>query len=384
MKKMFLIIILLSAFMCALSVRCFTVNADELSDNIKDQIQNIDLSQLEDYYNNLDVPNNDNIINLINNILNGKFNNEYNTIIEYFIETLTSGIKTSLPSFAAVLGIIIIGVILRNIRTNVSSEGALNLILFVSTIGIILILSKVIINQYTITKNTIDNIAKLTQIMSPIIITLIMASGGNVSASIYTPTVAFLSTGIINIVSNVLMPLIGLVMILSIVSNLSTSIKLEKFIDFFNGIIKWVLGIIITIFTIFLSVKGITSATFDGISIKATKYALSNTIPIVGGFIKDGFDLVIAGSILIKNAVGIGVVYALFYTVLQPVISMLAISFVLKFISSIAEIVFEGRLSNILLSASKFISYLIAMLFVISLMLFITLLLMIFSANSFV
>jgi hypothetical protein len=54
-----------------------------------------------------------------------------------------------------------------------------------------------------------------------------------------------------------------------------------------------------------MTVQGITSASIDGISIRATKYAISNSIPIVGGFLRDGFDIVIAGSVLIKNAVGI-------------------------------------------------------------------------------
>jgi stage III sporulation protein AE len=131
-----------------------------------------------------------------------------------------------------------------------------------------------------------------------------VASGGNVSASVYKPAVAFLSSGIINVILTIVLPLIALMIIFNTLSNFSSSIKLEKFSELGASIIKWIIGLIVAVFGIFLSVQGITSATFDGISIKATKFAISNSIPLVGGFLKDGFDLVVAGSILIKNAIG--------------------------------------------------------------------------------
>ena len=165
--------------------------------------------------------------------------------------------------------------------------------------------------------------------MSPIILTLMVASGGNVSASIYTPTVAFLSNGIISIFLYLIMPLVALTFIFNMISNFSSSIKLEKFSAVATSLMKWVIGFILTIFTVFLSIQGITSATFDGISIKATKYAISNSVPLVGGLIRDGFDLIIAGSILIKNVVGITGVFALFYTIISPILTIFVFSLML-------------------------------------------------------
>lgn len=50
------------------------------------------------------------------------------------------------------------------------------------------------------------------------------------------------------------------------------------------------IGLSITIFTFFMSAQGLSSAVIDGVSFRAAKYAITNSIPIVGGFLKDGFD----------------------------------------------------------------------------------------------
>ncbi len=220
--------------------------------------------------------------------------------------------------------------------------------------------------------------------MSPIIITLMVAVGGNVSASVYKPSVAFLSSGIINVFMYAVIPLISFMTIFNIANNFSSSIKLGKFSDFFASTIKWIIGIVITIFTMFLSVQGITCANFDGISVKAAKYAISNSIPLVGGFLKDGFDLVVAGSVLIKQSVGFAVLFALFILVFSPVINMVAFSLLLKLVSSIIEPISDVRISNFCMGLSKTVSYLIASILSVGFMVFITVLLMIFSANAFI
>jgi stage III sporulation protein AE len=171
-------------------------------------------------------------------------------------------------------------------------------------------------------------------------------------------------------------------MIFTVLSNLSTALKFDKFIDFFSSIIKWVIGLIITIFGMFLTVQGISSAIHDGISVKAAKFAISNSIPMIGGFVKDGFDLIVAGSVIIKNTIGFASVIALFYTILSPILLIAVFSLLLKLVSSIIEPVADGVITNFCYAMSKCISYLSVVLITVGLMLFILILLMTMSANA--
>ena len=96
---------------------------------------------------------------------------------------------------------------------------------------------------------------------------------------------------------------------------------------------------------------------------------------------RDGFDVFMAGSVLIKNSVGIIGIVTLFYIILPPIIYMALFSLSLKLINAVTVSFSDNRVSELLLNISKGISYLIAVVLVVGLMLFITVLLMIFSAN---
>lgn len=358
------------------------VFADELSDSIKEQIDHIDLSELEEYYSNLNYSSNG-FNDLVQSVLKGEYDLNYNSILEYILDIFLSNVSDLLPIFLSIIGIAIFCSIVNNFKSSFASEGVTNLIFLICNLSIILLLSFEIKNIFQNAKITMNNLSNLSEIMSPIIISLMVAAGGNVSAKVYSPAVAFLSNGIINIVTNIIVPIIAAMIIFNFISSLSNKFKLNKFLEVFTSIIKWTLGLSTAVFSIFLTIQGITSATFDGVSIKAAKYAISNSIPLVGGFLRDGFDIIVAGSVLIKNSIGLGVIVSVFFTILSPIIYMACFSTLLKISAAIIGMISDGAVSDICTNSSKCISYIIASVFIVGFMFFICVLLMIFSANAF-
>lgn len=385
MKRKILFILLIVLIGILLNDNIVVVKADQLTDNINEQINNIDLSALEQYFNSLNnLPNNNDFFSHINNMINGKFDVNFNNIFNYIVNCFFSNVNQSLPKFLIIIAIAIFCGIMQKLKSTFLSDGVSELILFVCLLSIILLLTSEIIGIYQYAKNVIENIMKLTEIMSPIILSLMIASGGNVSASVYKPTVAFLINIIMNIFLYIILPLVAIMIIFNVINVFSTSTKFDKFSDVISSIIKWIIGLTVTIFTIFLSIQGITSATFDGISLKATKFAISSSIPIVGGFIKDSFDLLIAGSIIIKNIVGITCVFALFYTIISPILYIISFSIMLKLVCAIIEPITDNKISSFCSSLSKCLNYISATIITIGLLLFITILLITISASSFI
>ena len=384
-KVKFVIVIFISCFVFLLNYsNSAIIYADELKNNIDQQLENIDLDEFEEYFNeSVSTIINVDFFTYINKILNGEYDFEFETFSTYLFDLIKINVKNFSTVFIEIFIIALICGILQKMKSSTLSSGVSEIILFVGLLAVILILSGQIISIWKSVKIAIENIAKLTEIMSPIILTLMVAAGGSVSASVYKPAVAFLSNTIINVMLNVVLPLIALMIIFNTLSNFSSSIKLDKFSDVATNIIKWIVGLIIAVFGIFLSIQGITSATFDGISIKATKFALSNSIPLVGGFLKDGFDLVVAGSVLIKNAVGISAVVVLFYSIISPIMNIAIFSLLLKFVSAMIEPISDTKISSFCFGVSKCITYLSIALITVGFMLFITILLMTISCNSF-
>lgn len=363
----------------------FIANADELSDSISEQLNNIDLSELESFFNNIDnLPNGVDFFSYVLSMLNGQYNLSFDSVISYLFNAFFNNVFRSLPTFMSIIAISIFCSIMQSVRSSFLSDSTADMILFVSLISIILLLTGELVSLYENTQITIKNIANLTEIMSPIILTLMVASGGTVSASVYQPTVVFLSSGVVNIFLIAVLPMIGTIIVFNVISNFSDSVKLNKYTELFSGVIKWIIGIIITVFSIFITVQGISSATFDGISIKATKFAISNSVPIIGGFLKDGFDLVVAGSILIKNVIGITCVFALFYVIISPVLYIASFSLLLKLVCAVIEPIVDARIVSFCSSTSKCITYLAVSLLAVGFMLFLTILLITFSASVFI
>lgn len=361
-----------------------SVLAESLTDNVTQQLENLDLSKLENFVVSLDSGQGVSIKEIIYSMVKGEFNGEYSSFSAYIINIISINLKQLLPSLLIIVAISVFCAIIQNAKSSFASEGVSSVIYFISFLTVILIISPSVINIFDKVRNSIRNIANLNEIMSPIILTLMIASGGNASVSIYKPTVQFFSNAVINVMLFAVLPLIGLSLIFSIISQLNSNIKLNKFTDFFNGLIKWIIGITISCYGIFVSIQGISSAIHDGISIKAAKYAISNSIPLIGGFLKDGFDLFVAGSILIKNAVGVGSVIVLIYYVLSPILYILVFSLLLKLVAAVTQTISDSKISDLCTLVSKSLVYVNVTIILTGFMMFVTILLMIFSANAFI
>ena len=220
------------------------------------------------------------------------------------------------------------------------------------------------------------------QSVFPVLLTLMTAAGGGSSVKIYQPAVGILAGGISFVFVSVLLPIVSIMFVLNVVSNLSDNIKLEKFKDLFNSVFKWVIGFIFTVFMAYLAVQGITAATIDGVSIRTAKYAIKNYVPMLGGYISDGFEVVMASSMLLKNGIGLAALFLLLATILIPLFSIVVLSFALKLVSALTEPISDKKFSSFLLGVSKVLNMLIVVLLGCGLMYFLSIALIISTANS--
>lgn len=379
-KIFYVILIFCTVFIFFWGHNVKSANADDLSDNIKDQIDNLNLQEIEDFFDDNN-PDGFNFISTFKNILEGKYDGADN-IFDYIKDIIFSEISYFLPSIIAIIIACLLCEIIQNIKSGHLSDSVAPIIKFVAILTVILIIFPQFISMWNKTKNIIESIGKLSEIMSPIMLTLMVASGGTVSASVYKPSVVFFTNVVINVFYAVVLPIIGILTVFNIMAHFSKDIKLKKFSDFFGGVLKWIFGIMIVFYGLIISVQGLSVANTEGISIKVAKYAISNSVPIVGGLIKDGLDIVAAGSVMVKNALGIAGLIGIFYFVLSPVLQMIVFSMLLKLAAAITDVFAGDSVSDFLGTVSKSINYFIASALTVGLMAFLTILLMVFSAST--
>jgi len=383
MKKNKIIIFFILIFipLIILSLSQNIVKADGLDDSISEQLEVIDLSELRAYYETV-YDGDESFSEFLNRLIKGELKLDYNSIASYSFNILFNKIYEIMPIFLSIVAIAVFTSVINNLKSSFLGESTGEIIFYVSFLSIILILSSTLITIFSNVKFTIEKLTKINEIMSPIITSLMIASGGNSSVGVFKPAVSFLSSGFSQIISSFLMPIVAVITILSVVSNMNGGIRIKKLSESFAGVFKWIIGLIVVIFGIFISTAGISTFSSDGIRLKATKYLISTGVPIIGGFLRDGFDLVACGAVIIKNAVGVSVIFIIFYSVISEVLFMASFSILIKFTASFIEPFCDNRLPEFCISINKAVTYLIVLLLSVAFMMFLTVLLMILSVGA--
>ena len=351
--------------------------ADELSDAVYDQLDLIDLNEIEELFESNGLTEYE-----FNTVLRRMLEGEFDGIAdigEYLKNVFLSELIKCLPTLIAVLSISFLYELIKGIR---GGSGVNNTIRFgFSLIALLILLSEIAL-VFNSTKNAIKNITIFNEIMSPIMLTLTVASGGTSSAAVFSPlSVAF--GQIVTVIYNAFcLPIILIAGILSLFSTVSDTFRLKGFSDFFYGLVKWIFGITTTLFGIVVTLNGIGSSFSDGISLKIAKYAISGSVPIIGGLVGGGVDLVCIGSVVIKNAIGIAGLLGIAYVIITPVFHCIALSLSLKLASAFSSVYTDGISSSLFSGTVKMLNHLIACVLTVGLMLFMSFFVMIVSASN--
>ena len=345
---------------------------EDFEQSVEDQLGDLDLSELEDILNNSTDSANlfggQSFFDKLLSIINGDFAEDSTSFWQALINLLFDNLLSFLPIIVTVVAVAILGGMIQNLKPNLNSKSIGSVIHFVTYGVVVILIFTIITKMISITSATIGSIKSQMDAIFPILLTMLTAVGGSVSVSVYQPAMALLASVIINVFTMFLMPVFLISTVLSLVSNLSNNVKLDKFIGFLNSLFKWVTGLIFTIFIGFASIQGITAGSIDGLSIKTAKFAIKSYIPIVGSYISDGFYIVLASSSLIKNAVGACGLLLLAGTILSPIIQLVVFMLALKLMAGIIEPMGDGKIAGFVNTLAKNMTMLISMIVAVSFM----------------
>ena len=361
---------------------------EQLDESVKDKLEDLDMSALDDLLAQLGedgqtIFGGNSFAEKVQSVLDGEFIQDGGGFIESFFKLLFSEILDMLPLLASIAVIAILCGLVSHMKAGFMSESTGQIVFFVCFAVVVVLALVCAVNLVNVAGDALNGMKKQMNAAFPILLTLMAGIGGTVSVKAYQPAVALLSGGVVEIVSTVVLPLFIFTLVFSVVGNLSKSVRLGKLTDFFKSASTTVLAVTFTVFTAFLAVQGLTAGSFDGVSIRAAKFATKSYIPILGGYLADGLDLILAGSVLIKNSVGVAGLLLLLSTVLMPLLQILGVCFGFKIVAAVIEPVSDSRLTSFLTGIAKSMNMLIAALLAVAFMYFISVMLLIFTSNAF-
>lgn len=345
----------------------------QLQEEVNNQLSNLDFDAVEEIISTLtsqakELFDSQSFVDKVGFIISGDYADNSENFFSSVFSIFWSGLKNYLPIIASIISISILGGMVANLKPATNGKSIGNVVHF-TTYGIVIIfLGTSLLQIIQSTSSVLTTIKEMFDGIFPILMTLLTAVGGTVSVGIYQPSIALLGNAYISLITYVLFPVFIFSLIFSIVGNLSSNVKLDKFVSFLQGTFKWTMGLCFTIFLGFVSIQGIMAGAVDGLSIRTAKYAIKSYIPIVGGYVSDGLSIIMASSILIKNAVGGVGLFLLFSTVISPILNLAIFILSLKFMAGIIEPIGDKKIANFVGDISKSLSLLVALLVAVSFM----------------
>ena len=358
---------------------------NQLNEQIEDQLDHIDTSELDELFQSLSQGElfGGTFTDRVKSILSGEFAVNSASFLEAVFRLFLQEFTSILPLLSMVAVVCILCGIIAQLKNPAFKSSTSEIISFVCYGVVIVLVLAGVMSLTESAKSTISVMQKIMNLCLPVLLTLMAALGGTVSVKAYQPAIAFLSGSVVQIVVNLVLPIFLVTVVFTVISNLSKNVRLEKLNDFCKSSSNVIIGITFTVFTAFLAVQGLTAATHDGVSIRAAKFATKNYIPILGGYLADGFDLILASSVLIKNAFGVAGLVLLILAVAMPVIQILVFSLGLKFVAALVEPITDSRITKFINATAKNLNVLTACIVAVAFMFFLTVMLLIFTSNAF-
>lgn len=336
---------------------------EELEEKVSEGLDAIDFSELEEWAKQYgaDAAFSQGVEEMVRAVLNGEFTLGAERLSSVILNAVTGGIKSCIPAFAAIFAIAVMTSMMQGLSSGFLKDNTREIVHFACYAAIIVILSVQITAVVIQVKEIVEGMCGFMQAVFPVLLTLITVLGSSSAAGVYSPLMAALSVGIGSVISSLVLPCFVAAVVLSIVGNISSNIKLGRLTKFFKSVAVFVLAGAFSLFAAFLTMQGLTGGIADSISVKTAKFAVQSYIPILGGYLSDGLDLALTGIILIKNAFGLVSVLVLFACVAVPVVQTAVFTLGLKLTAGLCEpICSDKRISDLLYGVSKNTSLLIA------------------------
>jgi stage III sporulation protein AE len=231
-------------------------------------------------------------------------------------------------------------------------------------------------------KESIQNMTSFTNLLIPIMMTLIITTGSVTTATIIQPILVFMISLIGNFINNIAIPIVLVSTALGIVSKISNKVQIDRLAKRLKSSTIWIIGVILTLFVTLVSVDGTLSSSVDAVTSKTAKAAVSNLIPVVGKILGDAVDSVIGCSSILKNAVGIVGVIIILAISIGPIIKLLLFMAIYYIGAAICEPIADEKVVKLLDTMGDTFKILLGLMFSMSTMIIIGTTLIVKISNS--
>ncbi len=266
----------------------------------------------------------------IRSMLEGSFGFDMETAAGRLLNLFFGELRLSLRVLALLLAMGIFLGVLRNLQSSFGRDGVSRTAHLAAAAYLTAIAIQAFGAAAECADGAVGDLMTIVNAVIPVTVSLMLSGGMAVSGGALHPLIYFMCLAMSKIAEAVIIPLALFSMVLYLLGSISTGVDICSLADLLQRLSRYILGLIMVVFTGVLSVTRFAAASFDGVAARGLKFAVSTAVPIVGGSIADAMSSVAGGSLLLKNSIGAVGAAALIGVALFPVVKIGALSLVFR------------------------------------------------------
>ncbi len=269
------------------------------------------------------------------------------------------------------VAVAILAALLHSLATAFGNKGVHELAFLVAMMALLFLGVQTFRTAVDVANTSVGNMVGLMHALLPLMATLLAAVGGVTSAAIFHPMLVALVTGIATLVQYVIFPLAFIGIIIAVVGKIAGDFPVDRLAGLARQWSMTMLGLCFIVFMAFLSVRGAIGPVADGLGVRAAKFLTGTFVPVIGSRIADAMEVVVGGSLLIKNAIGAFGMIAVFVITALPAVKLFSLLIIFRVATALVEPVSEKRLVEALNSLGDGLALVLACVLTTALMFYI-------------
>ena len=289
-----------------------------------------------------------NFDDVVSDIVGGTFSPDSKNILTKIISLFLGELKSAFALIGSIAAIIIMSAFLTNLHSSFKSDTitkASGMAIFVYIAGITAVMFKTV-TQYVL--GFLGDVILFVHSIIPSLSALCVSGGEIVGATMAHPVVFFVCSCTGTLLKSVITPLVLMRAVCVLLCAVTDNESLNEFAELFAKLHKTLLSFSMSIFAGILGISSFAAASFDSLAARGVKFAISASVPVVGGSISEAMSSVAGSALLLRNAVGLGGVIVIFASFAFPLIKIWSLSLAFRLTSAFTAPITEKRVSMVL------------------------------------
>lgn len=319
---------------------------------VEEQIDKLNLTDIQQFVDQVDgemerfIPQLS-VRQLVQDMRRGKLDLSFGKFLSGLVRYLFSEFLAHSYLLTQLLVLTLLCALLNNLQDAFGSAGSGRAAYMVAYLVLITIALSSFTAAIGTARDAIQQMVDFLHAILPVLLSLLAAMGGLISASVMHPLV-LVAVGIIsNVMNNLVLPLVLFAAILTLVSQISERFKVDGLANLFKDTCKILIGLLLTAFTGFMALQGVAGAVADSVTLRTAKFVTGAFVPVVG-MMADAAEALVGTSLLLKNAVGIMGLLLIIAMAIYPMIKILSLVLIYRLVGALAQPFGDNQIAEVL------------------------------------